>query len=625
MRNILFALLLTPLMTFAQFKGDIFTLDKRGDVTNIPIRCTFDKDTVIMMPIKTAINGLSLSGVARLMNNNDSYIRVILEDNYNYEHLIYENYPLLSDGLVTEFNNIALETKFLDSVTPQSIRIELHKATLKISSFQYTTCSSNKDGGIYSAGIQKAQTQYIADKLNENLTKCNMLWRAGVTSLSEKSYEEKKMFFGGKVPLLHGYDYYKGGIFSIPEETDVKKSFNTSNRTADTDQYVLEWDWRDRHGKNWMTPAKDQFTCNSCVAFSAIGVLEACVNLYYNQLLDYDLSEQELISCIDSFYCNRGMVADKPLIYFKDHGSIPDTCFKYQNQVSDCSMKCDNPLERVFIEGYGTTAVYAEEGVLKEQLFKAPMMYGVYSWNHEMVLVGYKKIQLGDTIMTGVNSYDYIVIDTIHHQDKIGKTAWLVKNSSGPSWGENGFGYILSETYNKWGLHYIIGRLTSKKLTDADIVCEDADGDGYYFWGVSTTKPASCPLWAPDDPDGDDSNINSGPLDQFGFLLPLPNGVTINTAVNYSTNDTTSLHIGIVKDGTLTISGTTTLTGEGRIRVCEEGTLIIDGGTLQNARLDLIPGSHVIVRNNGTINMASGEEFNAPKGVIVDIEQGNIN
>ena len=117
-----------------------------------------------------------------------------------------------------------------------------------------------------------------------------------------------------------------------------------------------------------------------------------------------------------------------------------------------------------------------------------------------------------------------------------------------------------------------------------------------------------------------------GAMDEYGNLQALqPNGTTINTAVTYSTNQTINNRIGIVKNGTLTITGTTTLSGDAVIRVCENGTLIVDGGTLQNAKLDLIPGSHVVVRNNGTINMASGRRFDAPIGVVVDIQYGSIN
>lgn len=50
----------------------------------------------------------------------------------------------------------------------------------------------------------------------------------------------------------------------------------------------------------------------------------------------------------------------------------------------------------------------------------------------------------------------------------------------------------------------------------------------------------------------------------------------------------------------------------------------MDGGTIQNADITMVPGSTVILRNGGKINMASGKDFNAPKGVIVNIERGEI-
>ena len=114
-------------------------------------------------------------------------------------------------------------------------------------------------------------------------------------------------------------------------------------------------------------------------------------------------------------------------------------------------------------------------------------------------------------------------------------------------------------------------------------------------------------------------------MDEYGHLASLPDGKTIKTAVAYETDSTTTKRIGIVENGILTISGTTTLAGDAKIRVCEGGTLIVDGGTINNAKIELIPGGHLIVRNNGTINMATGEDFAVPIGAIVDVEYGSIN
>ena len=131
--------------------------------------------------------------------------------------------------------------------------------------------------------------------------------------------------------------------------------------------------------------------------------------------------------------------------------------------------------------------------------------------------------------------------------------------------------------------------------------------------------------WVPDTPDGDDSNINSGPIDEFGFLQELsPDGITINTSQSYMRNRVVPNRIGVVKNGTLKIEGTITMTDSAEIRVCEEGKLIVDGGTINNANLKLIPGCQVIIRNGGKIIMADGKVFDAPAGVVVDVENGEI-
>jgi hypothetical protein len=113
-------------------------------------------------------------------------------------------------------------------------------------------------------------------------------------------------------------------------------------------------------------------------------------------------------------------------------------------------------------------------------------------------------------------------------------------------------------------------------------------------------------------------------LDEYGNLENLPAGITIRTLTTCTDSISLSHRIGIVDGGLLKITGATTQTGNSKIRVCEGGILIVDGGSLLNANLELVPGSQLIVRNNGTISMASGNPFNAPKGVVVNIEEGII-
>jgi hypothetical protein len=258
-----------------------------------------------------------------------------------------------------------------------------------------------------------------------------------------------------------------------------------------------------------------------------------------------------------------------------------------------------------------------------------------------MSLIGFKEVHLGDTIQyvrypSGQTQYtgldpNYIVGE--HERDSliIGKTIWIFKNSyvRSPYW------YMVFDKQANIHYSYAINPQISWFRKDnngvytdmVNIICEDADGDGYYFWGLGE-KPTSCPSWAPTEPDGDDHSYRYGPMDEFGNLrdlsLETANEIIIDDDVLYDTRRYVYNSIRIVNGGKLTIKDMINLYGNCIIYVENGGQLIIDGGTLQDACLQLGYGSSLTIRNNGIIKMRSNCNFESPQGAVVNIEYGSI-
>jgi hypothetical protein len=168
--------------------------------------------------------------------------------------------------------------------------------------------------------------------------------------------------------------------------------------------------------------------------------------------------------------------------------------------------------------------------------------------------------------------------------------------------------------------------ITSMNYSDNDIIIEDADGDGYYTWGLGS-KPADCPSWIPAQPDADDSDSTKYYMDEYGYLHDVPQREPCTLTVdcnNYSENLAQYNSITIPYGCTYTLFGSMIGIGNASIIVENGGKLIIDGGIWANAKLYLNSGSTLEIKNGGKIYMSSTRNIEAPIGSIVNIENGEI-
>ena len=319
----------------------------------------------------------------------------------------------------------------------------------------------------------------------------------GETAISRLSYAEKKKLLPcvetgrDTAPNLQGAEYYIGGIFEVNPGT-ITPSLPKSAPSSLIDSF----DWRNRHGANvpgspyydgdatgsgWMTSVKSQ-RCADCWAHSALGATEAQANLYFNQHVNVDLSEQELVSCSGAGSCLYGGNTGAALSYVERVGVVDEACFPESGTDEPCTNCCPAPQERIRIAGFDYINPFeGGEDNIKTRLIKSgPLPFGISSWWHAMVLVGYER------------------------DPETGDTVWILKNSWGPDWGEQGYGYVkvsLDDIYLTYNLYSPV----ISQFTPYTVACRDADGDGYFNWGISGEAPGSCGK-VPSIKDCDDSD-----------------------------------------------------------------------------------------------------------------------
>jgi len=281
------------------------------------------------------IYGLTMSGKAQL-NHDTSLIRVVLKDMNDNEYLIFESNKLLNYNDTINIHSACDETSLIDSITPKSILIIIQNAELYISKIKTFKIDRNTLSryslykNLMIRNIQVKKLQSVKEYIELN----NMIWSASQTPVSILSYSQKKRLYG-KYYNTYGFEYYKDGFFEFKMGDDGY--IGDSYLTEDTTFFIRMFDWRKRHGADnpsspyyessngWITPNKCQAGCwldsvircdigkskdsasqqpcidsggvwrsvGTCWAFASVASVEAVANLYYNQHIDLDLSEQE--------------------------------------------------------------------------------------------------------------------------------------------------------------------------------------------------------------------------------------------------------------------------------------------------------------------------------------------
>lgn len=572
------------------------------------------------------ISGFAISGEVR-KTSPEYVIRVILTDIDGNEYLVMESYDEINSDSVFYVVDYCEETALLSGITPVNLKVFLKDASFQLTRMSFSS-SLNRDVSkveIDNArkNIKKSQTETIISKINAYNRSHNRLWVAGETPLSQLEYSYKKHKMGlNEYASSGGIEYYVEGVF------EIRHNYGETRSTPSN--CINRFDWRYMHGKNNMSSIKNQ-TGNTCSAFATNGCVEALANLYYNTDMELDLSEMELISCSDSVphnyqeYHNLSRI----LSYVVNHGVCDEQTYPFETTLSPvCKNGIISPIECVSLSDYDYSI-----DIKRDLINYGPMVMtvngGIFFNGHAMVLCGYNTIHVNDTLyrVYDVVSNDYITCVVEPNDPRKDMTYWILKNSWGNTYFNSQGGYMyLLDTNNVIGYCFKFNLpLIAQGHTDAEIVWEDRDGDGYFNWGIGS-RPSSVPEWVPYIRDGDDSDNSKGTLDQYGYCADLAANIadTLLYDRDGSLRDHIEQSIKIARGATVVIESNISCLGYSSITIDENSTLIIDGYKLRNADIHMKPQSHLIVRNGGEIYLKRYESLDVPLGATVDISEGAI-
>jgi len=249
------------------------------------------------------------------------------------------------------------------------------------------------------------------EKINREIQEKGLHWTAGTTSVSRLSAAEKRALCG-VTPMPPGVDSGRPMI-EAPEGATYDPVF----------------DWRLLGGT---TPARNQASCGSCWAFAAVGQLESHIRIYDDRI--EDLSEAQTLYCNPYDDGCGGGTSYAAYYIMMNYGQVLESCIPYEGR-DDLPCTEENCEPVAWIASH--TGVTNNVNSIKEALLTGPVyttlsivdrfydyFSGCFSWEDEVVgyhavlIVGWDDNQCG------------------------GEGAWIIKNSWGENWGQDGFGYI---------------------------------------------------------------------------------------------------------------------------------------------------------------------------------------
>ncbi|CAL8247779.1 unnamed protein product [Lota lota] len=202
-------------------------------------------------------------------------------------------------------------------------------------------------------------------------------------------------------------------------------------------------DWRD---KSFVTKVKDQYSCGSCWAFSAVGALEGQLAKTTGKLVD--LSPQNLVDCSGSFGnhgCSGGSMHLAFSYIMANKGIDSEAAYPYHAKDQKCRYNVASRAANC--SGYSILPQGSEEMLQRAVALVGPISAAIDASQPTFAFYNsgvYNEPRCTQKVNHGVLVVGYGTLE--------GQEYWLVKNSWGTYFGEKGYIRMSRNQGNQCGI-----------------------------------------------------------------------------------------------------------------------------------------------------------------------------